>query len=390
MDRSLAGRLGLGGMTRPPARTKARPSRGGSRAASRARPRGGARREANALDLAIAQALRAPAATGRALAEGWAYVRVRKRLRIALIATLIGLPLLAGGWWWLRDSPLVSVQDVRVSGLHGSDARAIEAALSSTAKQMSTLDFDAAKLRAAVASYPVVGALQVQTSFPHGVRIRVIEQPAVAELSADGANLAVAANGTVLGTAQAGQSLPALSVHEQLTAGERVRAPGLLGALAVLGAGPAALTQKTERAYSGSKGLTLVLNGGVRAYFGDASRPHAKWASLARVLADPGSAGASYVDVRIPERPAAGFPAGTTPPAVEGAQGEAEGTASGSSESAKSLEEGLSAAVGTSSPSTSSGSEEEKPEGEAEASSGEEARGESGQASSGETSETKH
>ncbi len=48
------------------------------------------------------------------------------------------------------------------------------------------------------------------------------------------------------------------------------------------------------------------MRGGLLLYFGDATRPHAKWLSAARVLADPSSAGATYVDVRAPERPAAG------------------------------------------------------------------------------------
>ena len=49
------------------------------------------------------------------------------------------------------------------------------------------------------------------------------------------------------------------------------------------------------------------MRNGLLVYFGDATRPHAKWLSLARVLADPSSAGATYIDVRVPERPAAGF-----------------------------------------------------------------------------------
>ncbi len=64
------------------------------------------------------------------------------------------------------------------------------------------------------------------------------------------------------------------------------------------------------------------MRSGLLAYFGDASRPHAKWLSLARVLADSSCAGASYVDVRLPERPAAGFPPGVAPPASAGSQTE--------------------------------------------------------------------
>ena len=91
-------------------------------------------------------------------------------------------------------------------------------------------------------------------------------------------------------------------------------ARALLAALAVLGAAPAPLARLVERVFTGAQGLTVAMRNGLLVYFGDATRPHAKWLSLARVLADPSSAGASYVDVRLPSRPAAGFPAGVTPP----------------------------------------------------------------------------
>ena len=67
---------------------------------------------------------------------------------------LAALPLLAGGWLWLRDSSLVAVEHVRVSGVHGPEATAIEAALTGAARHMSTLDVHAGALRAAVAPFP--------------------------------------------------------------------------------------------------------------------------------------------------------------------------------------------------------------------------------------------
>jgi cell division protein FtsQ len=381
MDRSFAGRLGIGSLTRPPARRKARPNRAGSgrtTAAGRG-TRGGT--GGHPVDVAIAHLLRAPSGLVRRLSGGWTLMRKRKRLRIALLAALIALPLLGGGWLWLRHSSLVAVQHVRVSGVHGSEAQAIEAALTGAAKRMSTLDVSASKLRAAVASYPVVGDVRVHTSFPHGLRIEVIEQSPVATLTAGGVKTAVAADGVVLGEAHASNSLPTLTSQVQLTPGEHVREAALLGELTVLGAAPKTLTKSAERAYSGSKGLTLVMHGGMRVYFGDASRPHAKWASLVRVLADPGSVGASYVDVRVPERPAAGFPASVTPPAVAGAEGEAL-TSTASAESEQSLAERLSSAVGGSSSAQQTGSSEE------EASSGSEAGTSESESSSSEEGES--
>ena len=396
MDRSFAGRLGIGSLTRPPARKKARPTRAGSgrkRAAGHG-ARGGT--GAHPIDIVISHLLRAPSGLVRGLSAGWAPVRERKRKRIALLAVLIALPLLGGGWLWLRHSSLVAVQHVRVSGVHGSEAQAIEAALTGAAKRMSTLDVSTSKLRAAVASYPVVGDVRVQTRFPHGLSIEVIEQSPVATLTAGGVKTAVAADGVVLGEAHASSSLPTLTSEVQLTPGEHVREAALLGELTVLGAAPKALAKSAERAYSGSKGLTLVMHGGVRVYFGDASRPHAKWASLVRVLADPGSVGASYVDVRVPERPAAGFPAGVTPPAVAGTEGEA-ATSTASDESEASLAERLSSAVGGSSSTQQAGSSEEESAssgseagtGESESSSSEEGESEApGETSSGGSTES--
>ena len=48
----------------------------------------------------------------------------------------------------------------------------------------------------------------------------------------------------------------------------------------------------------------LAMDGPVL-YFGDSHRLAAKWAAASRVLADASSRGATYLDLRLPERPAA-------------------------------------------------------------------------------------
>jgi len=250
------------------------------------------------------------------LARGSFQVIARhRRLRMALLAVLVALPLLAGGWLLLRKSSLVAVEHVTVSGLHGPQAQAIEAALSGAARHMSTLDVRSGALRAAVASFPVVRTVRAIPSFPHSLRIEVVEQPPVAALTVDGTRTAVAADGVVLGPALLSSALPALAGYHEALVGARVQGPNVLAAVAVLGAAPTPLRRVVARVYTGPDGLTVAFRSGLLAYFGDASRPHAKWTALARVLADPSSAGASYIDVRLPERPAAGFPAGGAPSA---------------------------------------------------------------------------
>jgi cell division protein FtsQ len=287
-----------------------------------------------------------------------------RRLRIAFLATLIMLPLLAGGWLLLRSSPLTSVEQVRVSGLHGPQARAIETALTGAASHMSTLGVRTAALRASVASFPVVRSVRAIPSFPHGLRIVVSEQPPVAALSIGGTRTAVAADGVVLGPALLSSSLPAVAGYHDALIGQRVQGPDVLAAVAVLGAAPAPLAKHIARVYNGPEGLTVAMRGGLLAYFGDAARPHAKWFSLARVLADPSSTGASYIDVRLPERPAAGFPSGSGP---AGATTSTTGLASTPESTIASLAAGLRANT-PSGPAAGSGatpSAESSPSGEA-------------------------
>ncbi len=223
------------------------------------------------------------------------------------VVLLVALPLLGGGWLWLRGSSLVAVEHVHISGVHGPEAIEIRAALEDSARRMTTMDFNAGALRSALASYAIVAALQVRTSFPHTVSISVSERPPVAEFVSAGQRTAVAADGTVLGPALSSSSLPSVSGSVEPAPGARLNEPAALAAVTVLGAAPAPLARFVTRVYEGPEGLTVATRSGLVVYFGNDTRPHAKWLSLARVLVSPSSAGALYIDVRLPERPAAGF-----------------------------------------------------------------------------------
>jgi cell division septal protein FtsQ len=150
---------------------------------------------------------RLPALLGACLGR----LRARRRLRVALLAAWLALPLLGLGYLWFRQSPFVAVREVRIAGVHGADAQAVEAALRRAAHGMSTLDLNAAALRAAVAPLRVVSALRATPSFPHGLRIEVEEQLPVAALSVDGQRTALAANGTALGPVFLSALLPSIS-----------------------------------------------------------------------------------------------------------------------------------------------------------------------------------
>jgi hypothetical protein len=283
----------------------------------------------------------------RTLGLAWSTLAARPRLRLALLGVLAALLVLGGGWEWFRGSGFVSVERVTVSGVSGPDAAAIDAALERAGRSMSTLGVDPAALRAAVARYPEVRSVSATAVFPHTLRVRVVLQPPVATLLAgDGARTAVAADGAVLGGRLIASGLPAIPVRSLPP--RRVADRQTLAYLAVLGAAPPALAPLVVRVYSGSKGLTLELRGGLLVYFGDDSRPYAKWLSFARALlageqssAASGSGPPTYVDVRLPERPGVGT-AGTGGTGAGGTEGQ---SANGSSASAGAREAQLVAAL---------------------------------------------
>ena len=137
--------------------------------------------------------------------------------------------------------------------------------------------------------------------------------------------------------------------------------------------------------FTGPKGLTVAMRNGLLAYFGDASRPHAKWLSLAQVLADPSSAGASYIDVRLPARPAAGFPAGVLPPAAStsAVAGSSEQPGGSSESTVASLAAGLADGNGEASQATGAPASTSSPGSSPSASSSEPAAGGAGQTAPG-------
>jgi cell division protein FtsQ len=89
-------------------------------------------------------------------------------------------------------------------------------------------------------------------------------------------------------------------------AGNRLTDPRASQAVAMLAAAPPALRTRVENVWTGGHGLSARLSRGPLLYFGTADRLAAKWAAITRVLEDPEAAGALYLDVRIPERTAAG------------------------------------------------------------------------------------
>ena len=89
-------------------------------------------------------------------------------------------------------------------------------------------------------------------------------------------------------------------------AGPRLADPRAARTLALVSAAPAAMRAHLAQAFLGPEGLEANVRRGPAIILGDGTRLRAKWVAAARVLGDPRARGASYVDVRVPERAVAG------------------------------------------------------------------------------------
>jgi len=208
--------------------------------------------------------------------------------------------------FWLRDSSLVGVNEVEVTGLTTKDGPRIQAMLESVGEDMTTLHVQQDELEEAVSTFPVVGSIYVEADFPHGLRIEVTERPAAALVSVDDVPVPVAADGTLLRGLTPPEGLPLLRMEKPVTENQ-VTDPRTLRALLVTGAAPAGFPQRIDRvSEDAEQGVVIELEDGPEIIFGDADLVDEKWTAAVRVLADSDAAGATYIDVRLPERPVAG------------------------------------------------------------------------------------
>src|SRR4051794_29332569 len=99
--------------------------------------------------------------------------RLRRPPLRAAVAFACVLGVLVAAWAWLRDSRLVAVERVTVTGVSGPDAARVRDALESAATGMTTLHVRRDELRTAVDPFPAVLGVRTDADFPHGLRIAV-------------------------------------------------------------------------------------------------------------------------------------------------------------------------------------------------------------------------
>jgi cell division protein FtsQ len=227
------------------------------------------------------------------------------RRRLAAFLVLV-TALAAAYTFWLRDSSLVRVEHVTVSGLDRTDTSRVQQKLAEAARHMTTLHVDEAALHRAVADEPIVQSIAVETDFPHGLKISIVQNRPVAMLVAGGREVAVAPDGTLLDGAKVSGSLPVIRVaafpgHAHLPDG-----PARERVFVAAAAPPRLLARVESISIEHGRGVVAQLTDGPAIIFGRPTALGPKWVAAAAVLAQRSSQGATFIDVRMPDRPVAG------------------------------------------------------------------------------------
>jgi cell division protein FtsQ len=222
--------------------------------------------------------------------------------------------LLGAGFFWLRDSEVVAVRKVTITGVSSSQEARVRDALRRAALDMTTLHVRRDDLKAAVASFASVGDVRAQADFPDALRIEVVERLPAALLAAGGERIPVSAGGLLLRGVRPESRTPIIEV-DRLPVGARLDEPRARAIVSVIAAAPGELRGRIERAQLGPRGIELDLRDGPDLIFGARTRLDAKWAAATRVMADSSAQGATYLDLRLPEWTAAGGLGGVEQPA---------------------------------------------------------------------------
>src|SRR4051812_26109993 len=160
-----------------------------------------------------------------------------RRVQAGLVALTV-IALTAGAALWLRDSRLVAVTNVEITGVTASDGDQVTQALTAAAHEMTTLHVREDALRRAVARYSSVGDVTARKDFPHTLTIQVIERRPVAAIAGDGGlRVPVTGSGILLRGITAERDLPSVYLPHA-PAGTRVTDRKILNALQVAAHAP--------------------------------------------------------------------------------------------------------------------------------------------------------
>jgi cell division protein FtsQ len=224
----------------------------------------------------------------------------RRRAVLVTLAVISAVVILISGAEWTLRSPLFRVRHVSFTGLRHEASGAVLAA-SGLASDPPIIDVSAASIDARLARFPWVQSVSVIKHWPNRVVVRVTERTAVAVAYAPGHVLVyVDAQGHDLGAAVRTANLPTLVYDHPRAATWPFLVAGRAAAYVASQLPPAFSSQVSTITVDAAGDVTLAMTTPVSFVLGPATNLHAKWVSIASVIAHARLAPGDVVDVSVP------------------------------------------------------------------------------------------
>ena len=228
----------------------------------------------------------------------------------------VGFTLIAfacGAYLVARETPLFAVQQIDVDGASPALAARIKAALEPL-DGTSLVSFGRGAADRRLAGFPEIASVGYDRDFPHTLRVRVTVERPVAVLRRGTDAWLVSADGRVLRALAPGSYPPLpriwLAAETGVTVGARVETGRALTVATVLRTARFPVHVLAVRD-DGDGQVVLQVSGGRDVRLGDTANLNVKLAVAAAVL--PHATDALYVDVSVPTRAVAGYPADSQP-----------------------------------------------------------------------------
>jgi cell division protein FtsQ len=238
----------------------------------------------------------------------------RRSLLTAVLVTLVASALYLAV---IRDLASFSVDSVQLSGASSGYGPRLRTELEAAARGMTTLHVDEARLEEIAGRYPAVVSIAVHADFPHRLSVRVSERPPVGTVEGPRGRVPVAADGSLLEGQPVDRPLPTLP--GRASSGRRAKRAATAAAARLVATAPKPLAAWLRQVRRDSEGWTVGLRDGPELRFGSLADLSAKWEAATAVLRSRAARGARYLDLRLPDRPAAGGFASRPPSAPDAA-----------------------------------------------------------------------
>jgi cell division protein FtsQ len=188
--------------------------------------------------------------------------------RLAVLGVVLAV---AAGAWLVYQSPLLRVASVSVTGADNLDPAALAAA--SGLKGQNILTPDTAAAKAHISEMAMVKSVSIERHWPGRMVIKVEERQPWGYWQVKDQPYVIDDEGVVLDGGRPGEGAPTIvnvDSEQQYLPGERVDADAVALAKSLIESSPRALGRGVQSLeYSNHSGLTAVLEGGLRATFGD-------------------------------------------------------------------------------------------------------------------------